>query len=107
MRIIVTQNELLKMSAKEREDYLLVVLQRKLTELKNSAAHSEATEEQHHHGPEFQRGMTAGFVSGLGFAARLLSTEKEITVKIMEQLNDYNIWAQSFNRQSRGNNQQK
>ncbi len=42
---------------------MIEVLQRKLNELKNTAHFGEHAEEEHRHGPEFQRGLAAGFVS--------------------------------------------
>lgn len=98
---MATQKELTKMNDKEREAYLIEVLQRKIIELKNSVK-AEAQQE-HHHGPEFQRGMSAGFISGLGFAVKVLKPGHDVSTKILEVLEEYNSWAQEFNRQDKRN----
>lgn len=98
---MVTHNELMKMTDQERENYLIEVLQRKLNELKNTAHFGEHVEEEHRHGPEFQRGLAAGFVSGLGFATRLLAADKKVCSKVLKLLEEYNDWAQDFNRRGR------
>lgn len=100
MRKIVTQHELIQMDDQQREDYLLDVLQRKLMELKNLASNGPVSGE-HHHGPDFQRGMAAGFVSGLGFAVRILSPEGHAWTRVTEVLDEYNTWAQDYNRRGR------
>lgn len=99
--MMVTRNELARMTDLEREDYLIEVLQRKLNELKSAAENGGHAEEEHRHGPEFQRGMAAGFVSGLGLATRLLAAEKPVCLKVLEILEEYNVWAQDFNRRGR------
>ncbi|WP_073235149.1 hypothetical protein [Desulforamulus putei] len=98
---MVSHNDLLKMTEQDRENYLVEVLQRKLNELKNTVNHSEEAAEEHRHGPEFHRGMIAGFVSGLGFATRLLAPEKAVCLQVLELLREYNDWAQNFNRRGR------
>ena len=97
---MVSQRELSNMSEAEREGYLLDVLERKLRELKSSAIQGEQREE-HGHGPEFQRGMTAGFVSGLALAAKVLMPETPVANKVLASLEQYNTWAQNFNRQGK------
>ncbi|SHK69201.1 hypothetical protein [Desulforamulus aeronauticus] len=97
---MVSQQELSRMTETEREIYLVDVLERKLNELKHSVMTAEQKEE-HGHGPEFQRGMTAGFVSGLALASRVLMPEKAISSKVLEVLEQYNTWAQNFNRQGK------
>lgn len=95
--LVVTQNELNNMTNYDKEKYLLEVLQRKLKDLR---AHAEAAipTEQHGNGADYQRGMAAGFVSGLGLATRLLASEKDICGKVLQHLEEYNTWAQEYNR---------
>ena len=88
------------MDEQQREDYLLDALQRKLAELKTTALNEKPSGE-HQHGPDYQRGAAAGFVSGLGFAMRVLAPEGELWQKAAKMLDDYNLWAQAFNRQGR------
>ncbi|AEG59113.1 hypothetical protein [Desulforamulus ruminis] len=88
------------MDEQQREDYLLEVLQRKLTELKTTAINEKPSGE-HQHGPDYQRGVAAGFVSGLGFAVRVLAPEGELWPKAAKMLDEYNRWAQDFNRRGR------
>ena len=96
---MVTPTELANMSENDRQQYLLEVLQRKLKELKASAE-AAIPSEQHSNGVDFQRGMAAGFVSGLGLATRLLASEKDICTKVLQTLEEYNTWAQDYNRRA-------
>ncbi|AQS60102.1 hypothetical protein [Desulforamulus ferrireducens] len=103
---MVSQRELKNMTETERESYLLDVLDRKILELKNLAMQGEQREE-HGHGPDFQRGMAAGFVSGLALATKVLMPEKPVTDKVLATLEQYNNWAQNFNRQGKGTRTEK
>lgn len=94
---MVTQNELSNMTETDKEKYLLEVLQRKLNDLKASAEEAVPSE-QHGNGADYQRGIAAGFVSGLGLATRLLASEKAICTKVLQLLEEYNTWAQDYNR---------
>ncbi|MDO7785781.1 hypothetical protein [Desulforamulus aquiferis] len=84
--------------SEDREAYILEVLSRKIAELKDVASKNPRDEQQHHHGTDFQRGMSAGFISGIGFATRILDTEGSTYAKVLTLLEEYNIWAQEFNR---------
>lgn len=94
---MATNSDEIKKAEQEREAHLLEALQRKINELKSNALAAKPSE-NHTHGEDFQRGMAAGFVSGLAMAARLLAPEKEVCTKVLQQLEDYNTWAQDFNR---------
>lgn len=84
----------------EKETYLLGVLQRKILELKEMAEKSEEhTEHSEHHGTEYLKGVNAGFISGLGLAIKILIPNGTTWPKAKTMLDNYNEWAQSFNRQ--------
>ncbi|GAB6158396.1 hypothetical protein JCM39194_15960 [Desulfotomaculum varum] len=95
---MLSRQELLAMPQETREKYLLAALQRKINELQDCARQTRQEAAEHRHGPDFHRGMLAGFVSGLGFATRLLAPEKAVCQEVMELLAAYNDWAQQFNR---------
>lgn len=83
--------------SEDREAYILDVLKRKIAELKEISSASPR-DEHHHHGTDFSRGMNAGFLSGVGFAIRLIDSNGSTWSKVSSLLDEYNAWAQEFNR---------